>query len=130
VFDVEMWIVAIDADIPDDEARRYWNVKETLILDEIIASAPAFRLGVTEVVQPGNESRRGPVGRVDDLPSLRGTLPTYNLPSVDDELRQELVAAYGIRDDDPPFDVGDRDALDAFLADHAGARLATRERVL
>jgi hypothetical protein len=130
VFDVEMWLVAIDASVPYDEVRRYWNVKETPALDEIIASAPAFRLGVTEVVQPGNESRRGPVGRVHDLLSLRGTLPAYNLPSVDDGLRRELVAAYGIRDDDPPLDVGDSDALDAFLADHAGALLATRERAL
>jgi hypothetical protein len=62
--------------------------------------------------------------------SLRGTLTDYNLPAVDDELRRELVAAYTVLGDDPPFDVGDPVELDAFLRDHAGTRLATTERTL
>jgi hypothetical protein len=62
VFDVEVWLVAIAVDVPDDEIRRYWNVKETPVLDEIIAASPAFRLGTTEAPYPGNETRAAQLG--------------------------------------------------------------------
>ena len=62
MWEVEIWLVAISDEVSEDEARRYWNVKEVPILGPLIESAPSFRLGMTEVPLPENEGRRGPVG--------------------------------------------------------------------
>jgi len=125
VFDVEIWLIAVPGEVPEDELRAHWRGWETPALDRVLAASPRFRLGATEVVYPGNEDLRGPVGRVQDLIYLRGTTPDYVLPLLDSQLERELLDAYGPRLGDPPFNVASPAELEAFLASNRGARLAT-----
>lgn len=123
---VELWLVAI-ADLVDPaEVRAHWNAKPAPRLDQLTGSSPALRLDTAEVPLPGNEGRRGPVGRVFDLLFLRGTTPAYYLPVVDDVLIAEILDALRPQAHDPPSEVATASEVRAFLDEHRGARLAVR----
>jgi hypothetical protein len=128
--DVDMWLAAFSDDVNADEVRHHWNVQETPVLDAIIDSAPRFRLGRTQVPEPGNEDSRGPVGRVFDLLWLMGTIPDYTMPVLTPALEKELVQAFLPRPGDPHFDVADVEALTFFLQTHRGRALAMTNTVV
>jgi hypothetical protein len=65
-----------------------------------------------------------------DLLFLRGTLPEYVLPKLDDALAAELLDAFKPRPQDPPFEVVPRDSLEAFLSSHVGEGLFYREQLV
>ncbi|MCG5445560.1 hypothetical protein NIE79_004016 [Micromonospora sp. NIE79] len=130
----ELWLVAIVEEVPDDEVRRWWNSKETELLDRLAATAPGFRLGtiLTTVDEPqlGSPSRR-----VFDLMFLRGTCPQnfhpdssapYVLPLLGADLRSALLAAFSPQADDHPLmTAAPLSGLTEFLDKHWGARLTT-----
>jgi hypothetical protein len=124
---VEVWLVAIAADVPPHEVRQHWNSKEAPTLDRLIVASPSLRLGTTNVRTPDNEDLRGPVGRVIDLIFPRGTSPAYTLPLVDDELEAELLLRIQDRPEDPAFEVVSADELEAFLNQNRGAGLTYRD---
>jgi hypothetical protein len=128
--DVKMWLAAISGDVTADEVRRHWNVHETPALDALIEGAPKFRLGRTQMSEPGNEDSRGAVGRVFDLLYLRGTIPSYTMPLLTPALEKELLQAFLPRTGDPPFEVADVEALAFFLETHRGFLLAITETVV
>ncbi|MEW2142552.1 hypothetical protein AB0869_07010 [Micromonospora vinacea] len=130
----DLWLIAIVEDVPDDEVRRWWNSKETELLDGLAESAPGFRLGtiLTTVDEPQLGS---PARRVFDLMFLRGTCPEdlhqdasapYVLPLLDADLRSALLAAFCPQANDHPLiaatSIG---GLAEFLDRHRGARLTT-----
>lgn len=120
----EVSLVVIGSQVPGDEASRWWNCKETPLLDDLAAAAPRLRLGKTtgdhfDVVP-------GPAHRVFSLLFLRGTTPEYVIPRLDDELISEILAAYQGRDGDAPgTHRADLAGVTAFLAAHRGARVLT-----
>ncbi|MEN3537428.1 hypothetical protein AAH991_20110 [Microbispora sp. ZYX-F-249] len=118
-------LVAIDREVPDDEIRRWWNWKETPLLDDLVAAAPRLRLGR---VLDKHGDVPGPARRVSSLLFLRGTTPQYVVPRLDDELIGELLAAYQGRDDDGPgTQQADPAEVAAFLATHHGTGVLTDE---
>lgn len=127
---MSVWLVAVGEAVAPDEAHRYWNGKDTPVLDAILERSPALLAGTTEVTLPENEGLRGPVGRLHDLILLRGTTPEYLLPLIDNELTTELAACLAPDPADPDFQVIPTHELVAFLNDHAGKRLATRSRLV
>lgn len=130
MWDVEIWLVAINGDVSDEEARGFWNIKEVPALRALIGSAPSLRLGVTEPPLPDNEGKRGSVGRVCDLLFLRGTIPVYQLPVIEPGLERELLEAFLPQQNDPDCEGAHIETLAAFLAEHRGAHLAPRENPL
>ena len=130
VFDVEIRLHAVSERVPVDELRAHYKANETPMLDAILLRSPSIVLGDTEVVYPGNESRRGPVGRVDALLNLRGTAewPPEELPVLDARLQDELLAAFEIQPEDPPFEHVSQTELRSFFAAHRHAGLATTSR--
>lgn len=124
----EVWLVVIDSEIPGDEARRWWNCKETPLLDDLVAAAPRLRLG--KVIDDQFDDVPGPARRVFSLVFLRGTMrgttPEYGVARLDDELISEILAAYQGRDGDAPgTHRADLAEVAAFLADHRGAGALT-----
>jgi hypothetical protein len=128
----EVWLVVIDSEIPGDEARRWWNCKETPLLDDLVAAAPRLRLG--KVIDDQFDDVPGPARRVFSLVFLRGTMrgtmrgttPEYGVARLDDELISEILAAYQGRDGDAPgTHRADLAEVGAFLADHRGAGVLT-----
>ena len=99
-FACEVSLVVIDSEVPGDEARRWWNCKETPLLDDLVAAAPRFHLGKT--VDDHLDEAPGPAHRVFSLLFLRGTTPEYVVPGLDDELISEILAAYQGQDGDAP----------------------------
>jgi hypothetical protein len=130
VFDTEVWLVAVAVAPPYEDVRAYWLVEESPVMDATLAASARFRLGVTEPVLPGNEERRGPVGRVHDVMYMRGTIPDYRLPWLDGPLECELLLAFAPLLGDPSFDVAAPADLAIFLAAHRGKRLAEVENAL
>jgi hypothetical protein len=130
VFDVEIRLHAVEEDVSSDDLRAFYKANECPTLDEILDRSPSVRLGNTEVTTPDNEGARGPVGRVDDLLSLRGTIdwPPAALPLLDDRLQREVLAAFEVRESDPPFDLLPVSQLIEFLVAHRGSGLATTSR--
>ena len=128
----DLWLVAIHGDVPDDEVRRWWNCKETDILDALVDSAPGFRLGPIVTADGDPPS---PTQRVSSLMFLRGTCPedfepdaqaSYVMPLLDAGLRAALLAALAPRPGDHPLMAAETvDRLAAFLDEHQGARLLT-----
>ncbi|WP_430496820.1 hypothetical protein ACQRWP_19940 [Micromonospora trifolii] len=130
----ELWLVAIVEEVPDDEVRRWWNSKETELLDRLAASAPGFRLGT--ILTTGDEPQLGsPTRRVFDLMFLRGTCPEnfhpdsstpYVLPLLDADLRSAVLAAFSPQADDHPLmTAAPLSGLTEFLDKHRGTRLTT-----
>ena len=118
-------LVVIDREVPDDEIRRWWNCKETPLLDNLVAAAPRLRLGR---VLDKHGDVPGPARRVSSLLFLRGTTPQYVAPRLDDELIGEILAAYQERDDDGPgTQQADLAEVAAFLGTHHGAGVLTDE---
>jgi len=132
VFTVEIRLHAVTEVVAPDELRAFYKANECLMLDEILGRSPSVRLGRTEVTLPGNEDERGPVGRVVDLLSLRGTSdwPPKALPLLDDRLERDVIAAFDVRESDPPFELVPISHLIEFLADHRGSGLATTDRAI
>ena len=128
-FPIEVWLHATPEEVPEDEARRYWNNKESIVPDLRDPSAQ-FWLGETEVEIPGNRDERGPVGRVYDLLSLRGGLPDWHLPQLDPALETELRAAFTSRATDAPFKTADPTSFARFLAANRGRYLFAMDRLL
>jgi hypothetical protein len=128
-FPIEVWLFATSEAVPQDEARRYWNNKESLVPDLRDRSAQ-FWLGETEVEIPGNRDKRGPVGRVFDLLSLRGGLPEWHLPKVDPALESELLQAFAPRKSDSLFKTADPASFERFLSENRGRYLFTMDRLL
>jgi hypothetical protein len=126
---VEMWLLATAEEVPRDEARKYWNVKESMV-DDLIDRTPHFWIGETEVEIPGNRDLRGPVGRVHDLLSFRGTIPDWQLPKLDAALESELLQAFAPRTTDPPFKTIDPASFAQFLSKSRGRSLFTIDRLL
>jgi len=92
VVDVErLCLVAIHDPVDVDEIRRHWNMKETPILDGLVTTAPSLPLGPVDVPVPVEGNKGGPSGRVFSLLWLRGTIPEYVLPKLDDTLARELL---------------------------------------
>ena len=102
----DSWLVAIVEAVPADEVRRWWNVKDTELLDHIVETAPAVHLGaVATCVDVTCDCRiepPSPARRVFELLVLRGTCPEeftvdetdpYVMPLLDEELRTALLAA-------------------------------------
>src|SRR6202022_2266782 len=114
-----MWLFATSEEVPEDEARRFWNLKESIVPD-LRDRSPRFWLGETDVEIPGNRDKRGPVGRVHDLLFLRGTIPDWQLPRVDAALEAELLQVFAARTTDPPFKTADPGSLARFLAANRG----------
>ena len=116
--------MVVDPGVPGDEARRWWNCKETPLLDDLVAAAPRLRLG--KAIDDHFDDVPGPARRVFSLLFLRGTTPDYVVPCLDDVLISEILAAYQGRDDDAP---GTQRAtlaeVAAFLAAHRGAGVLT-----
>jgi hypothetical protein len=126
----DLWLRALsDYDLPPGDVRRWWNLKETQVLDTLLDRAPRLRLGtllVTSEPQPA-----GPTRRVFQLLYLRGTLPDesegepYVLPLLNDRLKAELLAAFAPQQGDHPgMTAVSVEILSAFLDQHRGARLA------
>jgi hypothetical protein len=123
-FGYEVSLVVIDSEVPGDEARRWWNCKETPLLDDLVAAAPWLRLGKT--LDDHFDDVPGPARRVFSLLFLRGTTPEYVVPRLDDELISEILAAYQGRDGDAPgTHRADLAEVAAFLAAHRGAGVLT-----
>ncbi|MET8835288.1 hypothetical protein ABZV78_15410 [Micromonospora sp. NPDC004540] len=128
----DLWLVAIYDDVPDDEVRRWWNCKETDVLDVLVDVAPGFRLG-SIVTADGDPP--SPTQRVSSLMFLHGTCPedfepdaqaSYVMPLLDAGLRAALLAAFAPRLGDHPLMTAEPvDTLAAFLDEHHGARLLT-----
>lgn len=100
------WLVAIRQGVPADEVRRWWNLKETDLLDRIVEVAPAVRLGLSATAFADPEPT-SPARRVFELLFLRGTLPEHFsevevdpwvLPLLDDELEAAILDAF-----QPPY---------------------------
>jgi hypothetical protein len=122
----EVSLVAIDPEVPADEARRWWNWKNTPLLDDLVTAAPRLRLG--KVTDDDFDDVPGPARWVFSLLFLRGTTPAYVVPRLDDELISEILAAYQGRDDDAPATQrADLAEVAAFLAAHRGEGLLTDE---
>ncbi|MHB1431774.1 MAG: hypothetical protein ACYCVZ_06640 [Streptosporangiaceae bacterium] len=118
--------MAIGPAVPADEARKWWNCKDTPLLDDLVTAAPRLRLG--KVIDGGFDDLPGPARRVFSLISLRGTTPAYVVPRLDDELIREILAAYQGRDDDAPgTQRADLAEVAAFLVAHRGEGLLTDE---
>lgn len=116
----EIWLVTIGPEVPGDEARRWWNSKDAPVLDDLVRDAPRLRLG--RVMDDDFDDVPGPARRVFSLLSLRGTIPEYVVPRLDDELIGEILAAYQGRGDDAPATQRATPAeVAAFLAAHRGA---------
>jgi hypothetical protein len=130
VFAIEIRLHAVSEDVPHDELRAFYKANESPMFDEILDRSPSVRLGTTEVTLPDNGSARGPVGRVDDLLSLRGTSnwPPTELPLLDDRLERDVLDAFSVQASDPPFEVVPVSQLIEFLAGHRGSRLARTSR--
>ena len=130
MFDVEIRLHAVTEDVPPDVLRAFYKANECQMLDEILGRSPSVRLGTTEVMLPDNEGARGPVGRVDDLLSRRGTSdwPPTALPLLDDRLERDVIAAFEVRESDPPVELVPISQLIEFLAGHRGSGLATTSR--
>lgn len=133
----DSWLVAIQQCVPADDVRRWWNSKETDVLDEIVEQAPAVRLGL--IATGGHDPEpASPARRVLELLFLRGTLPEefaaqevdpYVMPLLDDELEAALLSAFQPRADDQPLlEAGDREQLAAFVRQHKGSRVLTTPR--
>ncbi|MEU9740220.1 hypothetical protein AB0E12_13650 [Micromonospora chersina] len=120
----DLWLVAIYDDVPEDEVRRWWNSKETDVLDVLVDLAPGIRLGPIVTADGDPPS---PTQRVSSLMFLRGTCPedfepdaqaSYVMPLLDAGLRAALVAAFAPRPGDRPLLAAEPvDALAAFLDD-------------
>jgi hypothetical protein len=126
---VETWLLATAEDVPQDEARKHWNAKESMV-DDLIDRTPRFWIGETEVPSPGNRDLRGPVGRVEDLLFFRGTVPDWQLPKLDAALESELLQAFAPRTTDPPFKRVDPASFARFLSENHGRALFTMDRLL
>jgi len=125
-FSTEVSLVAIDSEVPGDEARRWWNCKDTPVLDDLVAAAPRLRLGKT--IDDHFDDVPGPARRVFALLFLRGTTPEYVVPRLGDELISEILAAYlGGGDDAPGTQEADLAEVAAFLAAHRVAGVLTDE---
>jgi hypothetical protein len=131
------WLVAVREPVPADEVGRWWNCKETDVLDSIVASAPVVRIG--EIATCGCESEpASPARRVFELLFLRGTLPQqfaddgvgqYAIPVLNQELRRALLEALQPRDSDhAALKAGKFEQIAAFLDEHMGAGLLTTSR--
>jgi hypothetical protein len=119
-------LVAIDCEVPDDEIRRWWNCKETPVLDDLVAVAPRLRLG--RVLDRHGDDVPGPARRVFSLLFLRGITPQYVVPRLDDELIGEILAAYRRRDDGGSgTQLADLAEVAAFLATHSGSGVLTAD---
>lgn len=120
----EVWLVAFDHKVPADEIRRWWNCRETPLLDDLVAVAPRLRLGA--VLDGRGAELPGPARRVFSLLFLRGTTPHYVVPRLDDELTGEILAAYQGRDDNGRgAQRGDLAEVAAFLTAHRGSGVLT-----
>jgi hypothetical protein len=123
-------LVAIYQHVPADEVRRWWNCKDTDLLDEIVETAPAVRLGTIATAARDPEPA-SPARRVFELIFLRGTCPQdftarmtdpYVLPLLDRELAAAILDAFNPRSGDREvLDVGDREQIEAFLDEHVAA---------
>ena len=120
----ETSLVVVDSEVPDGEARRWWNGKDAPVLDDLVAVAPQLLLGTT--LDDDFAWVPGPAYRVSSLLFLRGTTPEYLVPRLDDELISEILAAYQGQDDDAPgTQRADPTEVAAFLAAHRGAGVLT-----
>lgn len=123
-FACEVSLVAIDSEVPGDEARRWWNCKDTPLLDDLVAAAP--RLCLRKTIDDHFDELPGPAHRVSAVLFLRGTTPEYVIPRLDDELISEILAAYRGRDGDAPGSHrADLTEVCAFLSAHRGAGVLT-----
>lgn len=130
----DLWLVAIFDDVPDDEVRRWWNSKDTPILDRFVATAPRLRLGTIGTAGEDPEPA-SPTRRLFELLFLRGTCPEdfggdgsvpYVLPCLNADLRFALLAAFSPQSHDCSLmEAAPLSALSDFLDKHEGARLAT-----
>ncbi len=130
VFHVEIRLHAVSEDVSPEELRAFYKANECPMLDKVLERSPSLRLGTTEIALPGTEGARGPAGRVDDLISLRGTTdwPPTALPLLDDGSERDVLAAFEVRESDPPFERTPVSQLVEFLVGHRGSGLATTSR--
>lgn len=119
-------LVAIDREVPVDEIRRWWNLKDTPVLDDVAAGGPRLRLGLS--VDGYWENITGPSFRVYALLFLRGTLPEYVVPRLDDELIHEILIAYQWQENDSSgTQLADLEEVATFLAIHRGGGILAVE---
>ncbi|WP_216898789.1 hypothetical protein [Nocardia alni] len=119
-FVVEVFLVAVRDPVSDQEARRWWNSKESVV-DDLVDQCPRLPLGRTDVY---SDHPDGPAERVDSLLFLRGTTPVYNLPLLDRVLHEEILAASEPRENDrfPATSVAE---LRRFLDEHRDSYVIT-----
>ena len=128
---IDVWLVALSAEVDRDEVRRFWNVKGSPTLDGIVAESPSLWIGTSEPSLPENDGLRGPVGRVIDLLFLRGTTPDWTLPVLDEELETALLDEYQPQPSDPArFGSIPASDLGDFLLQHRGEHLIFRDVLL
>jgi hypothetical protein len=132
----DLWLVVLHDTVADDEARRWWNAKESPLLDQLVDVAPRVRLGAVIVLGEGgpqDPDPSGPARRVFDVLFLRGTCPEdfepdsrspYVIPLLNAELRGALLAAFAQQPQDHPrMDSTPLHEFRAFLEQHDGARV-------
>ena len=121
----DLWLVVISDAVPDEDVRRWWNCKDTEVLDDLVEAAPKFRLG-TIVVTAEDAEPPSPTRRVSDLLFFRGTYPEYVLPLLDDDLQADLIKAFAAQPGDHPvMEAAPLANFAAFLGRHKGKRVAT-----
>ena len=128
-FPIEIWLLASAEPVAEEEARKYWNNKESAA-HELRDQAARFWLGETDVELPGNREKRGPVGRVHDLLFLRGTTPKYQFPVLDPTLEAELLREFAPQASDLSFKVADSPSFARFLSKNRGRYLFLADRLL
>jgi len=120
----EVSLVVVDSEVPAGEVRRWWNSKDTPVLDDLVAAAPQLLLGA--ILDDDFDWVPGPAYRISSLLFLRGITPEYVVPRLDDKLISEILAAYQGQDDDAPgTQRTDPAEVAAFLAAHRGAGVLT-----
>lgn len=130
VDDVEMYLAAVETPADPSEARRFWNAKESPELDMLIRAAPKVRLGTADTSCWEDGWMRGPAGRVFSLLFLRGTIPEYRIPVLDERLEAEIISVMTPRPDDSPFVTERVSVVARFLAGHRGSPVLVEDRPL
>ncbi|MBB5120567.1 hypothetical protein AF335_11600 [Streptomyces eurocidicus] len=126
-----LWLAAVPAPVPEDEARIYWNLKDlpTPVLDGALERAAFLHVGSWRDEHQSDEPRSGrcPARRIFERIFFLGTIDRYRAPLLDTRLRDELLRLHAPRPGDLPAPAADADALAAFLTAHLGRYLLPEE---
>jgi len=127
-FEVSIWLAVTATTPTQSEAQAFWNSKENHLLDEV-TDVDRLWLGHSRAVTPEEPQSPGAAGKVFDLLFLLGTIPTYQLPVITDDLIKQLVEAFdsGATDNLP---AAPRPALTTFLRQRRGKHIAPDSQLI